>query len=364
MAAPPDLSIVRRPLAVTDDPGLLDDMIRLAAAGGTELDVAPDALAARRWWAQAPFVAVGLDQAEACTRAGLPRRSRCAVVAADTDDTAVWQHAVALGAEQVVLLPDGAGWLVDRFADAAEAPATDGVLLAVLGGRGGAGASVLAAALVRTAARLGHRTLLVDADPLGGGVDLVLGCEDTSGLRWPALTGSRGRVPSAALADALPRADGVAVLSWDRDSPPRPVPVEAMDAVLRAGRRAHDLVVVDLPRHLEQGALAAAELATTVLLVVPAEVRAAASAGRVLQSLEGRCHDVRLVVRTPGPGGLDGRAVAEALGIPLALELGVERDLDVDLERGSAPGRRGRGVLTAAATRLLGDVLPDARAAA
>ena len=58
-------------------------------------------------------------------------------------------------------------------------------MLAVVGGRGGAGASVFAVATAVRAARSGERALLVDCDPLGGGVDLVLGAEDLDGLRWP-----------------------------------------------------------------------------------------------------------------------------------------------------------------------------------
>ncbi len=72
------------------------------------------------------------------------------------------------------------------------------------GGRGGAGASVLAGGLAVTAARRGLRTLLIDADPLGGGVDLVLGWESLDGLRWPSLSQASGRVQPAALVDALP----------------------------------------------------------------------------------------------------------------------------------------------------------------
>ena len=60
--------------------------------------------------------------------------------------------------------------------------------------------------------------LLVDGDPLGGGIDLVLGGESDRGLRWSDLLGAAGRVPAAALAEALPRAGGLSYLSWDRAS--------------------------------------------------------------------------------------------------------------------------------------------------
>ena len=46
--------------------------------------------------------------------------------------------------------------------------------------------------------------MLVDCDPLGGGLDLVLGAEDLGGLRWPGLDVGGGRVPATALHAALP----------------------------------------------------------------------------------------------------------------------------------------------------------------
>ena len=73
--------------------------------------------------------------------------------------------------------------LVARLADSVEGGAPPARLVAVVGGSGGAGASTLSAALAVTALRLGVRPWLVDADPLGGGIDLALGGEDTVGLR-------------------------------------------------------------------------------------------------------------------------------------------------------------------------------------
>src|SRR2546421_294935 len=78
-------------------------------------------------------------------------------------------------------------WLVDRIADAAEGIGEPALTIGVVGGRGGAGASTLACALAVTAARSGHRTMLIDGDPLGGGLDVLLGGERAGGLRWPDL---------------------------------------------------------------------------------------------------------------------------------------------------------------------------------
>ncbi|MGH3717204.1 MAG: hypothetical protein ACRDT4_27635, partial [Micromonosporaceae bacterium] len=48
-----------RPLLITADGRLLDDLLRLGALAGTELQVAPDPAAARPLWRDAPLVLVG-----------------------------------------------------------------------------------------------------------------------------------------------------------------------------------------------------------------------------------------------------------------------------------------------------------------
>ncbi len=361
-AARPPLRPPARPLVVTDDPDVLDDLLRLAATAGTELEVAADAGSARRSWSAAPLVVVGPDAADGCSRLGLPRRPGVVLLGADLDDAGVWQRAVSVGAERVAFLPDAERWLADRFADAAEGGREAGVLVAVVGGRGGAGASTLACALAVTASRSGRSALLVDGDPLGGGLDLVFGGEQDGGLRWGDLTGTRGRVPAAVLADALPRMNGLSVLSWDRGHA-QAVPVEAVEAVLSAGRHAHDLVVVDLPRTVDDASRTVLAAATTVVLVVPDEVRAAAAASRVAAAVGVLCRDLRVVTRGPSPSGLTGDQVARALGLPLLGDLKPEPGLELALERGEPPARRGRTPLAVVCGRLLDELVPVGRAA-
>jgi secretion/DNA translocation related CpaE-like protein len=339
----PSGSPARRPLLLTEDAQLLEQLLRLVATAGAEATVFQSAAAARPSWAGAPLVLVGDDIAGAVARAGLPRRAAVVLVGSDLDDAGVWRRAVDLGAEHVVLLPDGESWLLDRCTEAAEG-ASRGALVAVVGGRGGAGATVTATALAVTGLRLGHRTLLVDGDPLGGGIDLVLGGEGSEGLRWSELTGARGRLAPTSLYDALPRVDELTVLSWGRDDGGA-VPGEAMASLLDAGRRGSDLVVVDLPRHLADASRVALDEADVALLVVPAELRATASAHRVLSLVREHCADVRLLVRGPAPSGLDADSVSQALGVPLAGQVRAEPGLAAALERGDPPGRRTKGPL-------------------
>ena len=345
-----------RPLLVTADTDALDDLLRVAALAGVEVDVAHDVAEARRRWDAAPLVVLGDDLLDplAATRPG--RRDGVVVLGRDLDDAGVWQRAVDVGAERVVFLPDAERWLADALADAAEGHAGQGALIAVVGGRGGAGATTLACGLAHMASRRGIGTLLVDADPLGGGIDVVFRAEDEPGLRWPDLATSRGRVPAAALARALPRLADLALLSWDRGDVTQ-VPVEAARAVLAAARRGHELVVVDVPRHLDDVSREVLVAATTTLVVVPAEIRAATSAARVASRVGQLCRDVRLVVRGPAPAGLTAAEVQAALGLPLAGEVRAEPHLARTLEDGDPPGSRRGSPLGALCQALLDDLL-------
>ncbi|MEV0896571.1 septum site-determining protein Ssd [Actinoplanes sp. NPDC049802] len=349
---------------MTADQDLLDDLLRLAAAGGSEVEVAPDPAAARARWTGAPLVLVGADQAVACLRARMPRRSRLILVGHAGTAEPAFTVADLIGADNVAVLPEAEPWVVDRFAGRDHQPATSRTV-AVIGGRGGAGASILAAGLATTAVRSGYRTLLVDADPLGGGLDLVLGWEQVDGMRWPALAGADGRVDPPTLLGALPHRGDLVLLSFDRDELPG-VPVEAMAAALDAARRGRDVIVADLPRQLDDAAVLALQAAERTLLVVPAELRATASAARIAATVAVHCDDIAVVVRGPAPGRLRARDIARVLGLPLAGTLRPEPGVCQGIERGTAPTADGKGPLADLCRRLVGEVMatgPKAAAA-
>ncbi|MDI6100597.1 CpaE-like family protein [Actinoplanes sp. NEAU-A12] len=342
---------------MTADPGLLDDLLRLAAAGGAEADVSPDPAGARARWSGAPLVLVGADQATACLRARLPRRDRLVLVGHAGAVDAAFNVAELLGAGNVAVLPEAEPWVIDQFVTGEQAgPPAACRTLAVIGGRGGAGASILAAGLATTAVRAGYRTLLIDADPLGGGLDLVLGWEQVGGLRWPALAGADGRVDPPALLGALPHRGDLVLLSFDRDELPG-VPIEAMAATLDAARRGRDVIVADLPRQLDDAAVLALQAADRTLLVVPAELRATASAARTAATVAAHCDDVAVVVRGPAPGRLKAREVARALGLPLAGTLRPEPAVCQAIERGTAPTADGKGALAVLCRRLVDELM-------
>ncbi|WP_460461490.1 CpaE-like family protein, partial [Angustibacter peucedani] len=134
---------------------------------------------------------------------------------------------------------------------------------------------------------------------------------------------------------------------------PLDLPARAVDAVLDAGARGHDLVVVDLPRAVDAAADAALRRVDELLVVVPARLRGVVSAAQVVAQVGSRSPVVRAVVRR-GPGERwSPTRVADVLGLPLAAVVRDEPRLDDDLDRGDLPGRRSRGGLARAAERCL-----------
>jgi secretion/DNA translocation related CpaE-like protein len=350
-----------RPLLVTSHPDLLDELLRLCAAAGTEAEVAHDIASARLSWSTSPLVVIGSDLAGAAAVARLPRRAGVVLVGLEHDD-GLWEVAKDIGADAAPL-PHAQSWLVNRLGETIDIADRAGLVIAVVGGRGGAGATTLATVLALTGVGLDLRCLLVDADPLGGGIDLALGGEACVGLRWPDLTTAGGRVSGTALLEALPNVHGLSVLSAGRGDALM-VPAQAMRSVTAAATRMSDLVVVDLPRYIDAAAEEALALATVTLIVVPAEVRAVAAAGRVAVAVGLTARDVRAVVRGPAPAGLTADVVAGSLGLPLAGWLPVEPRLDETFERGELPGRAAKSPLAMFCRELLTDVLAVRRRAA
>ncbi|CAL9466237.1 hypothetical protein SUDANB6_02742 [Streptomyces sp. enrichment culture] len=125
------------PLIVTEDAELLDDLLRLCAAAGATPEVHHSVPGDRGGWEAAPLVLVGDDAARRVR--GAARRRGVVLVGRDPDDPGVWRRAVEIGADHVLVLPDGEQWLVDRIADVAEGVGRPALTVGVIGGRGGAG---------------------------------------------------------------------------------------------------------------------------------------------------------------------------------------------------------------------------------
>jgi secretion/DNA translocation related CpaE-like protein len=337
-------------LAALAEPVLRDEVDRVAAAVGVRVVHAGSASpVSRKTWSVAAAVVLDEAAASRCAHTGLPRRAHVIVVTGGEPTPATWAAAIEVGARHVLRLPVQERDLVRELADAGESARDNsarGEVVAVIGGRGGAGASLFAAALAQAATD----PLLVDLDPWGGGIDLLMGGETTPGVRWPDLALQGGRLNWSAVREALPRHRGISMLSGTRRG--FELDAGAVDAVVDAGRRGGATVVCDLPRRLTDAAQTALDTADLVVVVSQCDVRSCAATTTIAPVLAGINPNVGLVVRGPSPGGLRADEVAAIAAVPLLASMKPDPRLAEQLEHGGLRLRR-RSALAAAARRVL-----------
>jgi cellulose biosynthesis protein BcsQ len=136
-----------------------------------------------------------------------------------------------------------------------------------------------------------------------------------------------------------------------------------MRAVLAAGGRGCDLVVVDLPRRVDDATAEALAASSPALIVVPGNVRAVAAARRVRDQVTTIVRDVRLVVRGPMASGLTAATIGENLALPVAGRFNTDPRVAADVESGFGPARGYRSSLRRMCAQLV-DVLTGGRSAA
>ena len=345
------------PLLCTADDGLLDVLLDWCSAVGVVPDVARDAGMARRSWRGAQLVLVGDDLAAEISRDRPPRRPGVFVVARPgrplgeppaatigLRSGGPWDHAVILGAEDVLDTTDRERGLATLTA--ALDGGGDACVVAVVGGVGGAGASCYAASVAIEAGRRGHRVLLVDGDPLGGGLDVLLGIENAQGQRWPA--GPQGRAVTArALTEALPQTGNVWVLTAGRDGGGD---MESAAGLFASARRGFDVVVCDVDRHVDSLGSELLAHALLTVVVVPEEVRALAAAASVVRRLTEHAESLVVVTARRRPG-LSRETVEATLGVPVIAQVRPDRRLQEALDHGIGPS--GSTALRRAARPLL-----------
>lgn len=261
---------------------------------------------------------------------------------------------------EVIRLPSGTGDLVALLMTPVTGRA--GSRLVVLGAVGGCGTSTVAAALaIRASPR--RRTLLVETDPCGTGLDLLLGVEDEPGLRLQDVRADLGGPDPEALWAAVPKArPGLGLLARSRPADAMAVTALAPDGgagAMRSHRDAGGLVVSDAG---VLGDGTPVGVGDDVVVVTRADLPGAVAAGRAVR----RASDAVVVVRTGRGDPLHAADVAGYAGAArwhvLPEIRGVRRaagsgGLIAALDRGRAGGVRRLGAL---ADALLDEVGPDA----
>lgn len=366
-----DLTADSRPLLVTEDDAILEAVLRVAATVGVEVDVLHARSVKPRTWTAPRTLLIGADVATSLAQQEPGRRPGVLVVGCSSSESnaepqvtelSVWQAAVSVGAERVVLLPAADDWLAASLTD--QVSAARATLIGVVGASGGVGASTLAVSLAMVAAGSGQSVLLIDTDRYGGGLDLALGAEDSPGSRWPQLADARGMVAPPTLREVLPSCHGVHVLSWGRSlsSSSAVSADEAARAVVRGARHAFDLVVADVARdRIGTSALHGLDL-DALVVVVPLRIRGITAATVVVPTLQ-EMAPVHVVARSWPAPGLEVRDLQDALGVSVVTTLPHDGDRPAAEERGEPPATNTRGVLAKAARAVLDTVMSAERAA-
>lgn len=186
--------------------------------------------------------------------------------------------------------------------------------IGVLSGCGGAGASVFAAVLAACAGSDRGDTFLIDCDATGGGIDVLLGCEQVPGPRWAQVRLRGGTLDPSVLRAGLPRWGQVAFLAADDAQALDPGVIgQVLDAAASAGT-----VVLDLARWPSPVRSVALARCDRTILVVPAEVRGLTASALIVAGLDiaGTAAVVRGSSRDLPP-----ERIRQLLGLPVLAQL-------------------------------------------
>lgn len=222
-------------------------------------------------------------------------------------DAQLWRRALEAGVRALCCLPADSAQLLGLLGDALRED-SGGLVIGVAGACGGAGASSLAARLAAASARRGP-VVLVDADPLGGGLDALVEAPAAPGATWEDLRGIDA-ADGDLLREGLPRIDGVHLLVAGAD--PAPTPLQ-LDHALGALGRTSGTVVVDLsPDHVGP----ALPHLDVLYLVLPTTDHALRAAWRRLAAWRVPLGSTQVILRGRGP--VTAHDVREDLRLPVA----------------------------------------------
>lgn len=212
-----------------------------------------------------------------------------------------------------------------------------GTVVGVVGGHGGAGATVLAAMLSRQIALDGSASL-VDLDPLSAGYDTLLSLPET-GKRWADVTKEKSTLLPGRLVASLPEWQDVRVLSGDRRGAVPSGDRTGM-SVTTAVSQASAVTVVDLPRHALLKNTSAHETVTWLdhlILVTRSDITDLAQARAILPLIPPTVPTTTVIAGVRSVGQADD--AAHQLDVE-ACPLRFERTFDGDIAHGMTPGDR------------------------
>jgi Flp pilus assembly CpaE family ATPase len=282
------------------------------------------------------------------------------ILAVHGEANGIVETGLAVGAADVLLLPQPAETLLFAIRKAANGAATadPGKVITVFSPKGGSGKTVLATNLAVAAARSGVPTLLVDLDLQFGDSALTLGVAPRATIA--DLVASAGEIDTEKLEAFVagePRT-GLSVLP----APQRPEEADVVGqaelaAVLEAARSGYDAVVIDTGPLFDVAMLAALDFTDRLLLVCNPEVTSLKNVRIAMETIDRLGFDrerISLVANRLGAaGGVDRRDIEVALDTEIAYDLpddpeipsAVNRALPIVLADASSPFARAVGEL-------------------
>jgi len=249
----------------------------------------------------------------------------------------------------------------------------NGRLIAVIGSRGGAGASCLAASMAQAFHRQTQSCVLVDLCDIGAGIEVLLGIEGEPGARWPEMAAARGDVDGSELVLALPQWQGVPVLSVSRHQQ-TPVPEEVVLDVCAGLIRNGAVVVADIPAPASWNPAIRALLADAdqVMIATPDSTVGLAGAMAVALALDGIGEalgssttrrrraaqtDQAVALRTRSGSRVSETDVAKLVGRPVMVRFREDRNLPSAIELGAGPSTKSAKHLTRAGQSIVNEVI-------
>jgi pilus assembly protein CpaE len=286
------------------------------------------------------------------------------VIVAQEMTVPVLRDALDAAASAVLAWPEERAELSRLIVGAARSRSTSqshGRVFAVTGARGGAGATFVATHLAQAFADAGSSTVLVDADRSFADVTAALGVGPNAEVRTIAdLIPVAEELSPQHVTDALfrhPR--GFSVLL----GPPEPGQADLRPGLYRgvvallAGE--FEVVVVHVPRVLDEVARAALELADEVALVTTLDLMGLQGARRILNAIVegGALPSTRLVVNRIVRSSVSAKDVERVLRVPPAAAISPDDRVRRARERGELlmPKARGAARDLRRLTRLLSE---------
>lgn len=268
-------------LVVTDLAALADDMVLLATVAGVDAVVVPVAEARGSWlqngmerfgW-DPRAILVGPDALNAAPQsAAEAEMHEWILLGNELQQASLLAVAARAPRIRVAILPFSTEWL-GNFLTELSRRGGEAEHMTFLGLAGGVGTTTAAALFAARCAGSGQSVVLVDADPLSGGMWERLSMGPHEDSSWESLNHHEPVPWGVHIAEVLPQTHGVSVLTWnpaggEHAATPN-LPVDFVAETIQELRSAFDCVVVDAGR-LSPSSLELAETSTHNVVVAHA----------------------------------------------------------------------------------------------